>query len=274
MTVVDCVAFAPHGRIDMQAWGCDAVVFSYYKVSEAKTFEGIESLTHATLDPQLFGPHLSALALAPSSPLSSLDLASLGHYFHPKTPAYKLAPGGAPYELAASLSAIAEYLRELGGGKDHSKAFARIEKHEHALSERLLAFLTSDEARGKGVRVVGPEQATGREPTISFVVVEETQGGMWKKRLQCKDIVERVDKDGKVSLEREGRSDRRTLTIGTRRLASNTVTSTQRGSCLAYRWRKAATRSSLIPKRASSVRQCLIWSQGNHGNLNRMLMAS
>jgi selenocysteine lyase/cysteine desulfurase len=33
ITVVDCVAYAPHGRIDMKDWGCDAVLFSYYKVS-------------------------------------------------------------------------------------------------------------------------------------------------------------------------------------------------------------------------------------------------
>lgn len=33
MTVVDCVAYAPHGRMNMQEWGCDAVLFSFYKVS-------------------------------------------------------------------------------------------------------------------------------------------------------------------------------------------------------------------------------------------------
>jgi selenocysteine lyase/cysteine desulfurase len=33
MTVVDCVAAAVHTRIDMVKWGCDAVIFSYYKVS-------------------------------------------------------------------------------------------------------------------------------------------------------------------------------------------------------------------------------------------------
>lgn len=154
---------------------------------------------------------MSALAISPSSPLSSLELASLGHYFHPKTPAYKLAPGGAPYELAASLSAVEEYLRQLGGSKDLARGFDRIGKHEHALSERLLAFLTSEEAAAKGVRVVGPETASGREPTISFVVVEQTQGGMWKKRLQSKDIVEKVDKTGEVRRDemrlREERKD-------------------------------------------------------------------
>ena len=33
ITIVDCVAYSPHGRMDMQEWGCDAVFFSFYKVS-------------------------------------------------------------------------------------------------------------------------------------------------------------------------------------------------------------------------------------------------
>jgi selenocysteine lyase/cysteine desulfurase len=32
MTVVDCVAYCAHGRMNMQEWGCDAVLFSFYKV--------------------------------------------------------------------------------------------------------------------------------------------------------------------------------------------------------------------------------------------------
>lgn len=32
-TIVDCVAYAPHRRIDVQAWDVDYMVFSYYKVS-------------------------------------------------------------------------------------------------------------------------------------------------------------------------------------------------------------------------------------------------
>jgi selenocysteine lyase/cysteine desulfurase len=31
-TCVDCVAYAPHGRMDVQEWGVDFCVFSYYKV--------------------------------------------------------------------------------------------------------------------------------------------------------------------------------------------------------------------------------------------------
>ncbi|KAJ9091708.1 hypothetical protein QFC19_009000, partial [Naganishia cerealis] len=31
MTMIDCVAYCAHGRMDMQKWGCDAVLFSFYK---------------------------------------------------------------------------------------------------------------------------------------------------------------------------------------------------------------------------------------------------
>lgn len=39
MTIVDCVAYAAHGPMDMQEWGCDAVLFSFYKVSLSDTFQ-------------------------------------------------------------------------------------------------------------------------------------------------------------------------------------------------------------------------------------------
>jgi hypothetical protein len=39
MTVVDCVASAPHGRMDMKEWGVDVVLFSYYKVRRASRNE-------------------------------------------------------------------------------------------------------------------------------------------------------------------------------------------------------------------------------------------
>jgi hypothetical protein len=51
-------------------------------------------------------------------------------------------------------------------------AFERIRVHERLLSERMLAYLLSKEAKVKGVQVVGPHSSEDRVPTISFVVVE------------------------------------------------------------------------------------------------------
>ncbi|GHJ83970.1 hypothetical protein NliqN6_0372 [Naganishia liquefaciens] len=190
MTVVDCVAYAPHGHINMQEWGCDAVLFSFYK---------------------LFGPHLSCLALAPWSPLATKSH-SLGHYFHPQAVSYKLAPGGAPYELQVGCYPILPYLLSLGDGeggtaseKQLAIAFERIRVHERLLSERMLAYLLSKEAKVKGVQVVGPHSSEDRVPTISFVVVERaSQHGnrvIYKKRMTSKDVVSKFDEGQKIGIK-------------------------------------------------------------------------
>lgn len=198
MAVVDCVAYAPHGRMDMQEWGCDAVLFSFYKVRPGRL---CRSQTNAF---QLFGPHLSCLALSPWSPLATKSH-SLGHYFHPQAVAYKLAPGGAPYELQVGCHPVLPYLFSLGdGSKDQlATAFERIRAHERLLSERMLAYLLSDEAKAKGVQVIGPQTPQDRVPTISFVVVEQASRHgdqvTYKKRIASRGIVSEFDKGQKVS---------------------------------------------------------------------------
>jgi selenocysteine lyase/cysteine desulfurase len=136
--------------------------------------------------------------ISPQSPLAKLP--SLGHYFHPTLPiSYKLAPGGAPYELQVGCAPVLPYLLSLGSGEDKlGNAFERIQAHENTLSKRLLEYLTGQEARDKGVRVVGPETADHRAPTISFVVVQK-EGDKWRKRIQSKDIVAVFDKTTNVS---------------------------------------------------------------------------
>lgn len=83
------------------------------------------------------------------------------------------------------------------------KAYERIQAHEKTLSERMLAYLLSEQAGAKGVHVVGPETAQDRVPTISFVVIEQadSSGGRvtYKKKVMSKDIVSRFDATQKVS---------------------------------------------------------------------------
>lgn len=151
--MVDGVAFAPHRQVEATAWGADAYVVSLYKV---------------------FGPHIGAL-FARRPVLESL--ANVNHEFigRGEIP-YKLQPGNANFELAASLPAIVEYLDEIGrraggegdGASLRATAFAAIAAHEASLAERLLAFL-----RGRrGVRILGvPDgDASRRVATVSFAV--------------------------------------------------------------------------------------------------------
>ncbi|KAL7410481.1 pyridoxal phosphate-dependent transferase, partial [Mrakia frigida] len=190
-TCVDCVAYAPHQRMDVTGWGVDFAVFSYYKV---------------------FAPHLSVLYVSPSA-VSSLS--SLGHYFHPKDPAHLLAPGGASYELVHSVSRVLPYLLSLSSlpsslsSSDHLvSAFSRISAHECALGERLLGWLGGEEGRGWGVRVVGPGgmgEENGRSAvTVAFVIVESDErgeGGEVKLRLKSGDVVKRFDEGGKIGIK-------------------------------------------------------------------------
>lgn len=53
---VDCVAYAPHRRIDVQDWDVDFVVFSYYKVNEMISF--VLHLSHSLLEVGLWPPSL------------------------------------------------------------------------------------------------------------------------------------------------------------------------------------------------------------------------
>lgn len=191
-TVLDCVAYAPHAKLDVQAWGVDFLGFSYYKV---------------------FAPHVSLLYVAPTA---NDVLDSLGHYFHPSAPSYKLAPGGASYELICATAAVLPYVASLSGLSESasiqdrlSSGWAAVQKHEQSLGEKLLDYLTSNSSRLKGVRVIGPQGMgtdRGRSAvTVSFVVlakdsVEPTGQGPIKKRLQSKEIVQRFDQSGKVYL--------------------------------------------------------------------------
>ncbi|THG99721.1 hypothetical protein EW145_g7214 [Phellinidium pouzarii] len=168
---VDCVAYAPHRRIDVQAWDVDYCFFSYYKV---------------------YGPHISVL-YARSRALAGLP--SLAHHFlRVGAQAYKVSPGGTGYELAYASAGVLPYLRALSPAGAVDDAFARIATHEHVLLRTLLAYLSGADARARGVRIVGDSEAGPRRaPTVSFVVVGE-------RAVRSSDIVAYFDKKGKMGI--------------------------------------------------------------------------
>ncbi|KAG9001407.1 hypothetical protein FRB90_011629 [Tulasnella sp. 427] len=180
---VDCVAYAPHRRIDVQDWDVEYAFFSYYKV---------------------YGSHVSVLY----SRKASLDnsLTSLSHYFLKDY--LKLQPGGPGYEVTYGTTGVLPYLLSLAGSGGAEKksdgelldmAFQRIAVHEEDLMRPIMGFLLSEEAQKAGVRIVGPESDKKgiRAPTISFVVVG--QDGE-TKRFQSKNVVGKFDSRGGVGL--------------------------------------------------------------------------
>lgn len=191
--VVDCVAYAPHRRINTVDWDVDYAFFSYYKV---------------------YGPHTAAMWVRASTSNASLN--SINHYFV-TDPANRLQLGGPGYELTYATSAVLDYLfsianpnhtsllltslpsetqsRELSNGLDES--FKLMEAHERTLVERLLSFLTAEAQWNRGIRVVGSDDNVDRAPTISFVVLDGSNG---EPRMRSKDVVSGVDKLGNIGI--------------------------------------------------------------------------
>ncbi|KAG8738134.1 hypothetical protein FRC10_007256 [Ceratobasidium sp. 414] len=167
---IDCVAYAPHRRMDVRKWDVDYVFFSYYKV---------------------YGLHSAALYTRAES---HNKLTSLAHYFlptHEGSP-YKLHPGGNGYERSYAITAVLESLESLGTG-DLESAFARIAEHEAELMRPLMQCLLSPGMKKRGVRVLGLESANPkvRAPTISFVVVGDNP-------LRSPDVVKQFDAFGDI----------------------------------------------------------------------------
>ena len=121
------------------------------------------------------------------------SLTSLAHHFlKVNNKPYKLQPGGPGYELVWGTTGVLPYLESLAPTGDLDESFALIAQHEQNLVAPLLQYLTSPQARARGVLVVGREEVDVlRVPTISFVVRGEHPK-------TSKSIVEYFDKKGNV----------------------------------------------------------------------------
>jgi cysteine desulfurase family protein (TIGR01976 family) len=129
----DAVHYAPHGPIDVTAWGLDVLVCSPYK---------------------FFGPH-QGLAFGRRDLLESwrpykvrpAALEPVGHRFE---------TGTMQHELLAGFVAAVEHVESLG--------WDAIRAHEGALGDRFLAGLPAN------VTLYGPPSMEGRVPTFAFTV--------------------------------------------------------------------------------------------------------
>ncbi|KAG1791250.1 pyridoxal phosphate-dependent transferase [Suillus plorans] len=169
---VDCVAHAPHRKMDVRQWDVDYCVFSLYKV---------------------YGAHNAAVYVRPAAMQTSLT--SLAHNFlKVDDKPYKLQPGGPGYELVYGATAIVPYLKSLTPEDDLVASFNAIADHEQNLLAPLLRFLTDARQVDRGVRIVGTSEINlSRVPTVSFVVVGQNA-------IKSKDIVEAFDKKGGIGI--------------------------------------------------------------------------
>ncbi len=148
---VDAVHYGPHGPIDVQAFGCDYVVCSGYKI---------------------FSPHMGFLW----GRLETLNaLPTFREHFIPDAAPFKLEVGTFVYENVAGMDAVVRYLEDLGRLIDPVAISRRaalvaateaIGKYEAQLSLAMLDALTNVNATIYGI--TAKDKISQRTPTWCF----------------------------------------------------------------------------------------------------------
>jgi cysteine desulfurase family protein (TIGR01976 family) len=188
---LDSVHFAPHGPVDVQAFDCDYLVCSGYKI---------------------FGPHMGFLwgryELLERLPTFRED-------FIPDVPPGKIEAGTVIYENVAGMDAAVGYLAALGRSltperedvgtgslrTDIARAMEAILAYERGLSLELLRVLQECNAHVYGI--ADPARIASRVPTVSFniaavapAVVTETMAragiGIRDGHLYCPRLMRRL----------------------------------------------------------------------------------
>ena len=154
-TVVDGVAWAPHGLPDVPRLGVDAYLFSLYKT---------------------YGPH-QGLMVVRSDLLQRLG--NEGHYFNESEVSKRLVPAGPDHAQVAAARGIAEYFDTLDAHHTGSAATAdatapatraeRVRQLLRGAELPLLATLLQYLSGRKDLRLLGPALAQERAATVSFV---------------------------------------------------------------------------------------------------------
>lgn len=146
---LDAVHFGPHGLCDVQAWGCDYLVCSGYKI---------------------FAPHMGFL-WGRKSALEKLP--TFREEFIPDTPPLKIEVGTFVYENVAGMHAAIEYLCGFAGAnhgisrQNLVSAMTLIRDYEETLSRALLDGIKRiPEATVYGLQ--DSQSVTGRVPTLLF----------------------------------------------------------------------------------------------------------
>jgi cysteine desulfurase family protein (TIGR01976 family) len=148
LLVVDAVHYAPHFPIDVQALGADFLLCSGYK---------------------FYGPHVGVLYSRPGA-LDRLPTDRLSVQ-DPKAP-YRIETGTLNHAAIDGVRAAVEYIASWGSGATLRERIVDAMTHICAYEHGLAAYF-HDAVRGiPGVRVWGPDFASGRAraPTVSITL--------------------------------------------------------------------------------------------------------
>ncbi len=147
-TVVDGVAYAPHGFPDMAALGCDAYLFSAYKT---------------------FGPHQGIMVLRAAF---GAALPGQGHWFNHDVPYKRHTPAGPDHAQIAACAGMADYIDALAArhgitgdpGARNRAVHGLMRAAEVVVVAPLMAYL----ADRNDLRLLGPRDAALRAPTVAM----------------------------------------------------------------------------------------------------------
>ena len=154
-TIVDAVAYAPHGFVDVGALGADVYLFSMYKTYSVH--QGLMVLRNELAD----------------------WLPNQSHHFNGADSRKRMIPAGPDHAQVAAAGAVLDYVEATtpGFAGDLRGACAAAKEtwqtHEASLLQPVLRWL-DDRA---GIRVIGPTEATAgmhRCPTVAFVSEEKS----------------------------------------------------------------------------------------------------
>ena len=147
---VDGVSYAPHGLPEVGRMGPDIYLFSAYKT---------------------YGPHQGIMVIRRE--LARM-LPNQGHHFNGDVLTKRFTPAGPDHAQVAACAGIADYIDALAehhgiGGAPAARAAGvheAMRAHEVALLQPLL-----DHLKGRNhVRLLGPDDATARAPTVALAL--------------------------------------------------------------------------------------------------------
>ncbi|MBW1636890.1 MAG: aminotransferase class V-fold PLP-dependent enzyme [Deltaproteobacteria bacterium] len=167
-TVVDGVAYAPHGLPDIGSLGVDIYLFSLYKT---------------------WGPHLGLMTIKKEI---MAKLPNQGHFFNEDIIRKKMLPAGPDHAQIAAASGVAQYLdtvyeHHFSKSVDPAQKGRHLKKLFQDHETRLLAKLLEWLRQRDDIYIAGPDDITRRVPTVSIVPkkksVDEIFGILTEKKL-------------------------------------------------------------------------------------------
>ncbi|MBD3663199.1 aminotransferase class V-fold PLP-dependent enzyme [Sulfitobacter sp. TSTF-M16] len=148
---VDGVSYAPHGFVDVGALGPDIYLFSAYKT---------------------YGPHQGLMVMRRT--LGEL-LPNQGHHFNGGTLHKRFTPAGPDHAQIAACAGMADYIdafyaHHVGGDAGPAARADAVHGLMRAHETRLLQPLLDAMKDRNSVRLLGPDTATDRAPTVALAL--------------------------------------------------------------------------------------------------------